>query len=76
MLSAFADVDALVVFDEETPERLIEAVRPDVLVKGADYTVETVIGANFVRKHGGEVVLARLEEGHSTTKTIARMIAP
>ena len=76
VLSAFADVDALVVFDEETPERLIEAVRPDVLVKGADYTVETVVGANFVRKHGGEVVLARLEEGHSTTKTIARMIAP
>jgi GDP-L-fucose synthase len=76
VLSAFTDVDALVVFDGETPERLIEAVRPDVLVKGADYTVETVVGADFVRKHGGEVLLARLEEGHSTTKTIARMTAP
>jgi len=76
VLSAFTDVDALEVFDGETPERLIEAVRPDVLVKGADYTVETVVGADFVRKHGGEVLLARLEEGHSTTKTIARMTAP
>lgn len=73
VLSAFADVDALVIFDEETPERLIEAVRPDVLVKGADYTVETVVGADFVRANGGKVVLADLKDGHSTSGTIARM---
>ena len=73
VLSAFADVDALVIFDEETPERLIQSVRPDVLVKGADYTVETVVGADFVRANGGKVVLAELKAGHSTTNTIARL---
>ena len=73
VLGAFADVDALVIYDEETPERLIEAVRPDVLIKGADYTVETVVGADFVQANGGRVLLAQLEDGHSTTDTIARM---
>ena len=73
VLSAFADVDALVIYDDETPRRLIEAIRPDVLVKGADYTVETVVGADFVQANGGRVLLADLKVGHSTTNTIARM---
>jgi GDP-L-fucose synthase len=73
VLSAFADVDALVIFDAETPRGLIEAIRPDVLVKGADYTTATVVGADFVQAIGGRVVLAKLEDGHSTTDTIARM---
>lgn len=73
VLSAFGDVDALVIFDEETPEQLIQAVRPDVLVKGADYTVENVVGADFVQATGGKVVLAELKDGHSTTNTIARL---
>ncbi len=75
VLSALSDVDALVIFDEETPEALIKAVRPDVLVKGADYTVETVVGADFVKANGGTVILAELSKGHSTSNTIARMTA-
>jgi GDP-L-fucose synthase len=73
VLSAFSDVDALIIFNEETPEQLIQAVRPDVLVKGADYSVDTVVGADFVLGIGGKVVLAELKDGHSTTNTIARM---
>ena len=60
------------VIDDDTPIELIEAIRPDVLVKGADYTREQVVGAELVTGYGGQVLLARLEEGHSTTKTIAR----
>lgn len=75
VLNAFADVDALVIYDDETPKRLIEAIRPNVLVKGADYTVETVVGADFVQANGGHVLLAALKDGHSTTNTIARMAA-
>jgi D-beta-D-heptose 7-phosphate kinase/D-beta-D-heptose 1-phosphate adenosyltransferase len=61
------------VFAEDTPLGLIEAIRPDVLVKGADYTRETVVGADLVESWGGRIVLARLAEGHSTTATIRRM---
>lgn len=75
VLAALADVDAVVIFSEDTPERLIKAVRPDVLVKGGDYTVETVVGADFVQANGGTVLLATFKDGHSTTNTIARMTA-
>jgi D-beta-D-heptose 7-phosphate kinase/D-beta-D-heptose 1-phosphate adenosyltransferase len=73
VLASLADVDAVAIFQEDTPMDLIEAIRPDVLVKGADYTVETVVGADLVQSYGGRVVLARLEDGFSTTATIARM---
>ena len=63
------------IFDEDTPEALLNAVRPDVLVKGADYTIETVVGADLVQYYGGRVVLAEIVEGFSTTATIARMNA-
>lgn len=72
VLASLASVDLVVVFAEDTPLALIEAVRPDVLVKGADYTLKTVVGAEFVRGQGGRVVLARLAPGHSTTATLAR----
>jgi D-beta-D-heptose 7-phosphate kinase/D-beta-D-heptose 1-phosphate adenosyltransferase len=75
VLASLATVDAVVIFGEDTPLELIKTVRPDVLVKGADYTVETVVGAEFVQSYGGKVVLAQLEDGHSTTATIARMNA-
>jgi len=75
VLSALADVDAVVIFEEDTPEQLIKAVRPDVLVKGGDYTVETVVGADFVRANGGRVLLATFRQGHSTTNTINKMAA-
>lgn len=76
VLAALSSVDLVVVFDEDTPMELIEALKPDVLVKGADYTVATVVGSDFVQSYGGRVVLAELSAGHSTTATIGRMGTP
>ena len=73
VLAALETVDAVVLFAEETPLKLFEAIRPDVLVKGADYTIDRVVGADFVQKHGGRVVLVDLVPGQSTTSTIQRM---
>lgn len=73
VLASLEDVDMVVIFSEETPLELITALKPDVLVKGADYTVETVVGSDVVLANGGRVVLAELVEGQSTTKTISRM---
>ena len=75
VLASLATVDMVVIFSEDTPLQLIKALRPEVLVKGADYTVEQVVGAIEVIGWGGKVVLATLEEGHSTTGTIKRMTA-
>ena len=73
VLGSLAVVDLVVLFSEETPIRQIEALRPDVLIKGADYAVKDVVGASFVQSYGGKVVLAELAAGHSTTATIARL---
>lgn len=73
VLASLSMVDAVVIFAEDTPLTLIEALRPDILVKGADYTVETVVGADKVMGWGGKVVLAALEPGQSTTNTIRRL---
>lgn len=73
VLSSLETVDLVVIFDEDTPEALLREIRPDVLVKGADYTVETVVGADLVQSYGGKVVLAEIVPGFSTTATIARM---
>lgn len=73
VLSSLASVDLVVIFGQDTPETLIRAVRPDVLVKGADYSIEQVVGAEFVQSYGGRVVLAELVAGQSTTNTIRRM---
>jgi D-beta-D-heptose 7-phosphate kinase / D-beta-D-heptose 1-phosphate adenosyltransferase len=75
VMASIAAADLVMLFDEETPERLIRAVKPDVLIKGADYTVATVVGADFVQSHGGRVVLIPLEAGHSTSATISRIHA-
>lgn len=75
ILAALGVVDAVVVFDDETPLSVIEAVRPDVLVKGADYTDETVVGAQQVRSWGGTVELIPMVEGASTTALIGRAIS-
>jgi D-beta-D-heptose 7-phosphate kinase / D-beta-D-heptose 1-phosphate adenosyltransferase len=75
VLSSLKAVDAVVIFDEDTPLGLITALEPDVLVKGADYTVETVVGADLVLKRGGKIVLAELVPAHSTTETIRRITA-
>jgi D-beta-D-heptose 7-phosphate kinase/D-beta-D-heptose 1-phosphate adenosyltransferase len=76
VLAALETVDLVVLFDEETPIKLIEALRPDALIKGADYTVDQVVGAPFVQSYGGKVVLASLTPGQSTSNTIARMAKP
>jgi D-beta-D-heptose 7-phosphate kinase / D-beta-D-heptose 1-phosphate adenosyltransferase len=73
VLASLASVDLVVLFDEDTPEALIAALRPDVLVKGADYRLDQVVGGDFVRSYGGTVMLAELLPGFSTTATIARL---
>lgn len=75
VLGALGCVDAVVPFSEDTPIRLIETIRPDVLVKGADYTRERVVGHEIVESYGGRVELIDLVEGRSTTGTIERMRA-
>ena len=66
-------VDKVVLFDEDTPLDLIQAVRPDVLVKGGDYTRATIAGADFVESYGGSVQVIDLVPGHSTTDIVARL---
>lgn len=75
MLAALSAVDAVVVFSEETPLRAIAAIRPDVLVKGGDYTEENVVGATEVRSWGGRVEIVPLQEGVSTSRLIAAVNA-
>ena len=74
ILAALAAVDAVVVFGEPTPLRVIEALRPNVIVKGGDYSEETVVGAKEVRSWGGRVKIVPTVEGFSTTKLIARAL--
>jgi D-beta-D-heptose 7-phosphate kinase / D-beta-D-heptose 1-phosphate adenosyltransferase len=73
VLAAVKSVDAVVIFASDTPLHLIEALEPDVLVKGSDYTMETVVGAEEIMRRGGRVVLAQLVEGYSTTDTVSRV---
>jgi D-beta-D-heptose 7-phosphate kinase / D-beta-D-heptose 1-phosphate adenosyltransferase len=75
VLASLRSVDAVVIFNEDTPLRLIEGLMPDVLVKGADYTLDQVVGADLVTRRGGKVVLADLVSGHSTSGTMQRMHA-
>jgi D-beta-D-heptose 7-phosphate kinase/D-beta-D-heptose 1-phosphate adenosyltransferase len=71
-LSALEAVDAVTVFDEDTPLELITAIRPDVLVKGGDYRPEDVVGRAEVEGTGGRLVLIPLAEGHSTSNVVRR----
>ena len=75
VLAGLQDVDYVTIFADATPAAVIEAVRPDVLVKGADYPKEKVVGAQFVESYGGRVHLAELRDGFSTTGLIERMKA-
>lgn len=74
VMASLAPADLVVLFDEDTPLELIQALRPDVLVKGADYRIEQVVGADLVQGWGGSVLLVNLQAGHSTTGTIRRMV--
>lgn len=70
VLASLKSVDAVVIFSEDTPLRLIEALAPDVLVKGADYSLDKVVGADLVIERGGEVLLAELTPGYGTTDSL------
>ena len=73
MLSAFSFVDYVIPFEEDTPIRLIDAIVPDVLVKGGDYKLEEIVGAGTVIRYGGEVKVIPFVEGHSTSGIIKKM---
>ena len=73
VLSALRCVDAVVVFDQDTPLELIQAIGPDVLVKGGDYGVEQVVGADIVKAYGGEVRVLGLVENSSTTAIVEKI---
>ncbi len=73
VMAGMAPADLVVLFDQDTPEELISALLPDVLFKGADYTMEQVVGGDIVRAYGGTVRLIPLEPGHSTTAMVGRM---
>jgi D-beta-D-heptose 7-phosphate kinase/D-beta-D-heptose 1-phosphate adenosyltransferase len=73
VLASLASVDLVCMFEDDTPLALIKLIQPDLIIKGADYTKETVVGAAEVESWGGEVALAQLLPGHSTTATLARL---
>ena len=73
LIAALAMVDAVVLFDEDTPAELVDALKPDVIVKGGDYRPEDVAGASTVLARGGRVVIIPLTAGHSTTATLAKL---
>ncbi|MBI4665965.1 MAG: D-glycero-beta-D-manno-heptose-7-phosphate kinase [Nitrospinae bacterium] len=74
VLSALSCVDAVTLFNEDTPLNLIKAVQPDIVVKGGDYTPDTVVGRDVVEKRGGKVVIVPLMEGRSTTGIINHIV--
>lgn len=73
VLAGLESVDAVVLFDEDTPRELIAALGPDVLAKGADYELDAIVGADIVTARGGRVVRVPLESGYSTSEMISRM---
>src|SRR5262249_28455067 len=73
ILAALACVDAVVLFDEDTPYELIRTLQPDVIVKGADWSEESMIGRDIVEARGGRVVRVAFEDGYSTTRIIQKV---
>ena len=73
ILASLSCVDCVVLFTEDTPERLIRRLMPDILVKGGDYTEEEVVGGEFIKAVGGEVSIIGFLQGHSTTDIINRI---
>jgi D-beta-D-heptose 7-phosphate kinase/D-beta-D-heptose 1-phosphate adenosyltransferase len=76
VLAGLAAVDCVVLFDEDTPLALIQALEPDVLVKGADYSRDSIVGADWVEARGGRVVRVPLLAGYSTSALVERLRAP
>lgn len=75
VLGALEAVDYVVIFKEDTPIKLIEAIKPDILVKGADWTEKEIVGADVLKKYGGRLARIRLVPGRSTTNIIKRILA-
>ena len=73
ILTALKAVSLVIIFDEETPETLIKQLKPDIIVKGGDYNIEDIIGADFVRSYGGEVLTIPYLEGNSSTYIIDKV---
>lgn len=73
MLATMYWIDAVVIFDEDTPLRLIQALMPDILVKGGDYRIENIVGAEDVIKNGGQVLSLNFADGYSTSKIIDKI---
>ncbi|MFN3403280.1 MAG: D-glycero-beta-D-manno-heptose 1-phosphate adenylyltransferase [Cytophagaceae bacterium] len=73
ILAALEFVDAVILFDEDTPFELIKAIKPDILVKGDDYTIDKIIGADIVMENGGEVKTISLVKGYSTSNVIEKI---
>ncbi|GAA4465981.1 D-glycero-beta-D-manno-heptose 1-phosphate adenylyltransferase [Nemorincola caseinilytica] len=72
-LASLLCTDAICLFDEDTPKELIELVKPDILVKGGDYTIDKIVGADTVQQNGGQVHIIPFVEGYSTTSLIDRI---
>lgn len=70
VLAALSFVDYIILFEEDTPKNLIEQVKPDILVKGGDYQIENIVGADFVTQNGGKVLTIPFVDGYSSTKII------
>jgi len=73
VLAALEFVDYIVVFEEDTPKKLIETVKPDILVKGGDYQIENIVGADFVMQNSGTVTTIPFVEGYSSTHIIEQL---
>ncbi len=74
VLAALSSVDAVVIFDEDTPGEIVKALQPDILVKGADWPADQIVGRDTVEARGGRVVLVPVEQGYSTTSIVERVI--
>jgi len=70
LLASFVHVDRVVLFSEDTPIEIIQTLKPDYLVKGGDYTEETIVGSKQVAAYGGKIIVVPLLEGHSTTRIV------
>ncbi|MCK9254819.1 MAG: D-glycero-beta-D-manno-heptose 1-phosphate adenylyltransferase [Bacteroidales bacterium] len=73
ILASLFFVDAIIIFEEDTPEKLIQEINPNILVKGGDYKIDEIAGANFVLKNGGKVEIIKFVDGYSSTKIINKV---
>lgn len=74
LLASMSFIDAVIIFSEDTPLRLISEIIPDVLVKGGDYSIDTVVGADIVENHGGKVIILPFLEGYSSSNMINKIL--